>query len=409
MSIGPSNPDRFEPPETPTPGDIEAALSDLRAQISAPEPQPALPEPALEPERRATGWAGPGALLLAAALLGGGVATVLPGFFGMAPQGRDDAQRRIGELESRIGQVAAGPSGDAAAQPVADLKSDLDGLDVRLRALEAAPRQPADMGDAPARLAATETTLSALTARLTALETQLNTLAAGPQPQAPAPEMLGEIAALKTALADVATRLGALERVAPADDLIASIDGRVSALEAADPGRASRQAALALIVARLSGAAAEGRPFAAELAALKSAAPAVDVTPFEPYAAKGLPTVAILAAQLNAIDDAVREGADFDRGGDWFDRMWRGLGRLITVHEDGIAEGMEPEDHLARGEYHAGRGDLSNAHAEIDQLSGSARGAAALWLKDAGARLALDAALGKLTESILADLARPVP
>ncbi len=408
-----SNPDTSALPETPTPGDIEAALSDLRAQISAPPPEPSRPAPPLPPRPPSSGWMGTAALALTAALLGGGAASFLPGLVGATPQNEDDARRRIDALESRIGQLAAGQSGEAAAQSFADLKSHLDGMEVRLRALEAASvqtgNQTGSTDEAPARLAAAEATLSSLTQRLAALEARLAAIPSAPQAAVPSPETSGEIAALKSALADLSARLGTLENVAPAGDLIASIDGRVSALESADPGRASRQAALALIVARLSGAAAEGQPFTAELAALKSAAPAVDVSPFEPYAGKGLPTVASLAAQLNTIDSAVREGADFDRGGDWLDRMWRGFGRLVTVHEDGLAEGMEPEDHLARAEYHAGRGDLSNAYAEMDQLSGSARGAAVLWLKEAGARLALDAALGQLTQTILADLARPQP
>jgi hypothetical protein len=406
----PDNPD--PPPETPTPGDIEAALSDLRAQLSAPAaPAPPEPEPAALAEPRSSGRAGTAALLLVAALLGGGVATVIPGVLGMAQGGEDDDRRRIEALESRLGQIATGQSDAVATQTFADLKANLGGLDVRLRALEQASVAAPANGDGGTEIAAAQVALNALAERVAGLERRLTEVGQQtPQaPPAPSPEVASEIAALKAALGDVAARLGTLERVAPAGDLIASIDGRVSALEAADPGRASRQAALALIVARLSGTAASGRPYAAELAALKSAAPAVDVTAFAPYADKGLPTVARLAEQLNAIDGAVRDGADFDRGGDWFDRVWRGFGRLITVHEDGLADGREPEDHLARAQYHAGRGDLSNARAEMDQLTGAARGAAAMWLADAGARLALDTALDELTAKILSDLARPAP
>lgn len=408
-----NNPDTSEPSseiaDTPTPGDIEAALSDLRAQIGAAEPPPpSVPPPAAD-DSRGQGWGGIAALLVAAALLGGGAASVLPGLVGMAPQGEEDARRRIEALETRVGGLAAGQSGEAAAQSFADLKAHLDGLDVRLRALEQASAAPRS-DDGAAGIAAAQVALNALGERIVTLENRLAQLEQQPAgPATPAPETLGEIAALKSAVAELATRLGTLERVAPAGDLIASIDGRVTALEQADPGRASRQAALALIVARLGDAAAAGRPFAAELAALKQAAPAVDVTAFEPYASHGLPTVANLAEQLNALDGAVRDGADYDRGGDWFDRLWRGFGRLITVRHDGMAEGMEPEDHLARAEYHAGRGDLPNAYAEMDSLKGSARGAAAPWLALAGARLSLDGALAKLTETILADLARPAP
>lgn len=403
-------------PETPTPGDIEAALSDLRAQIAAP---PA-PDAGLvhEAEPRSGGWTGTAALLVMSAMLGAGAATFAPPLLGMAPQGQEDARRRIGDLETRIGQLAAGQSGEAAAQSYADLRAHVDGLDVRLRALEA-DSGGAEREDRTAALAAVETALGDLKSRVAALEARPETPAPTPQPQPqiqptpapqpPVPDMSGEVAALKSALAELSSRLGRLEQTAPAGDLIASLDGRLTALEAADPGRASRQAALALIVARLGDAAGAGRPFRAELAALTSAAPAVDVSAFAAYADKGLPTVPVLAAGLEAIDGAVREGADFDRGGDWWDRFWRGFGRLITVREDGLADGREPEDHLARAHYHAGRGDLSNAAAEMDQLSGAARGAAVLWLADAKARLSLDEALTRLTDTILGDLARPAP
>lgn len=385
-------------PETPTPGDIEAALSELRARISTPEP--AAPPPPDEP--RGGAWAGTMALLLGAALLGGLTAGFLPTLLGMAPQGQEDARRRIGDLETRLGQLAAGQSGEAAAQSFADLKARLDGLEVRLRALEAAEAAAPAVDLTPLRQ-----DLSALAERVAALEGRPD---AAPQPVAPMePDTRAELGALRQTVQDLAERTGRLERVAPAGDLIASLDGRLSALEAADPGRASRQAALALIVARLGAAAAEGRPFAAELAALKAASPATDISPFAPYAERGLPTVSALADGLEAIDGAVREGADFDRGGDWFDRTWRGFGRLVTVHEDGLADGMEPEDHLARARYHARRGDLANAHAEMDALSGAARGAAADWLAKAGARLALDKALDAATAKILADLARGAP
>lgn len=397
----PENP--VPPPETPTPGDIEAALTELRAQMAAPAPTPA-PAPD-EPKARAAIWVG-GAALLIGAVLGGGGASFLLGYLGV---GQERAAPQVAGVQPAELEAVLEAQTIAAAKTSADLISRLDGAEARLQALETKSAAPVAESAAAADLAATEVALNALAERVALLETRLSEAARQPAQAAPtSPETVGEIAALKSALADVTARLGTLERVAPAGDLIASLDGRVTALETADPGRASRQAALALIVARLGDAAAEGRPFAAELAALKAAAPAIDVSPFAPYADKGLPTVAVLAANLDAIDGAVREGADFDRGGDWLDRMWRGLGRLITVREDGLAEGREPEDHLARARYHAGRGDLANARAEMDRLSGAARGAAAPWLADAGARLALDAALGALTETILADLARPV-
>lgn len=420
-----TDPDRTEPipetPEAPTPGEIEAALSDLRAQMSAPDGAPpaapaavALPPASAPVPARGPGWGGTAALMLAAALLGGGAAGFLPGYLGLAPAGDAETGRRIGLLETRVGQIATGQSGTAATQSFADLRAHLDGLEVRLRALEQASARPEGEADLVA-LKAVETALGQLADRVVALESRLGQLAeqtAAPPPERssePSPETADAIASLRRDLDELERRFGTLEDIAPAGEVIASLDGRVSAIESADPGRASRQAALALIVARIGDAVAAGRPFTAELAALKAAAPALDTTPFTAYAARGLPTVATLADRLRALDRPIRDGADFDRGGDWLDRAWRGFGRLVTVRRDGLADGTEPEDHLARALYHAGRGDLAYAYAEIDRLSGAARGAAATWLAEANARLTLDAALDELTRTILADLARPAP
>ncbi|MFT3810424.1 MAG: mitofilin family membrane protein [Micropepsaceae bacterium] len=404
------------PPEAPTPGDIEAALSDLRVQIGAPEAPP-LPPPPPVVQRRGPGWGASLALMLAAGVAGG----VGASFLGSGPaavrsQTPDNgAEARIAALEDRLSRLPEKAGVDPAA--LSDLAADIEGLNVRVRALEAAEAAQPTPGVTPPAGAGPETAaltaaLADLMSRMDALETRLNALPATPamplEPQAD-PQIAADIAALKMGLAELVTRLASLEQAAPASELIASLDGRLSALEDADPGRASRQAALALIVARLGAAADEGRPFTAELTALKAAAPATDTSAFEAYAAKGLPTVRALAEGLEAIDGAVRDAADYERGGDFFDRLWRGIGRLVTVRVDGLAEGREPEDHLARAQYHAGRGDLNYAYAEMDALTGAPRGAAAVWLADAKARLALDAGLNDLTARILADLARPAP
>ena len=394
-------------PEAPTPGDIEAALSDLRAQIGAPEPAPAPPPPP-QVQRRGPGWGASLALMLAAGVAGGMGARYLTGSPPVRSQLPDSgAEQRIAALEERLKSGSGASQVDEAA--ISDLRAAIDGIDVRLRAIEAEAAKPPVAADGGADLTAIQASLTDLATRIAVLESQASTPSPVIPPPVPDPDIANDITRLKAGLADLAARLGTLESSAPASDLIASLDGRITALEDADPGRASRQAALALIVARLGAAAAEGRPFATELAALREAAPATDMSAFQTYAAKGLPTVRALADALEAIDGPVRDAADYERGGDFFDRAWRGLGRLITVRTDGLADGREPEDHLARAQYHVKRGDLGYAYAEMDALTGAPRGAAAVWLADAKARLALDAALSDLTTRILADLARPAP
>ena len=417
-----------EPPNRgATPDEIEAALQDVRAGLAAGQ-VPHAP-PARHEEGRRSDWLGVGAFMVAAAFLGGAAALFLPGLTGIQVNGADDARERIGALEDRIGRMAAGSSNGAAADSYRDLASRLDGLDVRVRALEAtagaagptaapSPESP----ETETRIAALDSALADFGTRLEAVEQGLAQLAAAPPPApampapaAPAPDaaalagLVAEVQTLSSQLGDLATRLGAVETALPAPDLVAALDRRLSDLENADPGRAARNAALALAVSRLADAVASGRPFAAELAALSAAAPALDLAPFEPYAGTGLPTLRRLAEQLEALDPAIRAGADEDRGGDWLDWLWRGLTGLVTVRSSGEPLGDEPEDRLERARLRLADGDLAAAAGEIEWLWGRARAAADPWLASANARLALDRALAGLTAEILQDLSRPAP
>ena len=417
-------------PPSATPGDIEAALENVRAGIAVPPPPPIV-EPSRREDGRRGDWLGLGALLIAAAVLGGAIALFLPVFTGLNLGGNEDARRRLGELETRIGQLAAGGSNDAAEQSFRDLSTRLEGIEIRVRALEAtagntAPPPPAAPDPALTdHVASLDTALGDLRTRFETLEQTVAGLAAAPPPAAPPPvapvpapaspvdtaalaDLVARVDALGSELAAVTQRLAALEAATPAQEIVAALDRRISELENADPGRAGRNAALALTVSRLGEAVASGRPFAAELAALKQVAPAtLDLAPFEAAATTGLPTVQRLAAQLQALDPAIRAGMDEDRGGDWLDRPWRGLGGLVTVRTAGEPAGDAPEDRLDRARRRLDEGDLRAAAGELDWLWGHARLAAQGWIDLAKTRIALDDALAALTLAILEDLSRP--
>ena len=231
-----------------------------------------------------------------------------------------------------------------------------------------------------------------------------------PAPPVIAPDTAGEIEAIRVGLAALEGRLAAVETGVPAPQLIAQLDRRISELEDTNPGRAARNAALSLVVTRLAEAADSGRPFAAELAAVKHLAPAMgDFSKVDGFAAEGLPTAAALAAQLQALDSKVRDAADADRGGDWFARFLRGMSRLIVITTDADPTGNEPEDRLVRAQRRAESGDIAQAVSELSGLSGAARQTVEPWLMAAGARLALSAAISQITGAILQDLTRTTP
>lgn len=409
-----------------TPDDIEAALRDVRAGLAAGQAPP--PHPVRHDEGRRSDWLGVGAFMLAAAFLGGAAALFLPGLTGLTIGGADEASQRIGELEERLGRVAAGGSGSAAADTYRDLADRIDGLEVRVRALEATAGAAAGPGVTPSpdpqvgvRLAALEASLAGLGERLASAERTLAGLAAAEPlaqpapPAAPAPDaaalagLVAEVQSLAAMLGILSGRVTTVEEALPPPELVAALDRRLSEIENADPGRAARNAALALAVSQLAAAADAGRPFVAELAALRAIAPGVEASAFEAAAATGLPTVRRLADRLETLDPAIRAGADEDRGGDWLDRLWRGLTGLVTVRASGEPVGDAPEDRLDRARLRLRDDDLAAAVAELDWLWGRARAAADPWLVAAKARLALDAALGALTSRILQDLSRTAP
>ena len=178
--------------------------------------------------------------------------------------------------------------------------------------------------------------------------------------------------------------------------------------------------AFVLAVGNLGGALSTARPFAAELTALTElaakdpalAAQVKDLTlPLAPRAATGVPTLVELQSRFpataRAIVDAVKQAAPaaventesqswYQRPLGWLSAAGDWLSSQVSVRPVGEVAGDDPGARAARAEVRLSQNDLAAAVKELDGLSGPAGAAAATWLGDAQARLAVDQVMAAL-------------
>jgi uroporphyrinogen-III synthase len=300
--------------------------------------------------------------------------------------------------EMRPGADLPPPSAGTAAQapaaptaPVAELQADLAALREKMRALETRlAEQPARGGD----LVPMENRLSQTEAALKALQAQ---------PQVPAKlveevESLGkQVAELKRTSADAAAVLRLADRVEKVESALRDMQARRSSA-----------AALLLAVGQLREALAANMPFDAELRALKALAGtdpevAAAVEALKPRAVTGIPTLPILTARLNAQAPAIIRAQVLPEGQGWWRQTLDRLASLVTIErEDGNVAGSSPAAIVARAQAALASGDLAQAAAEMDGLSGGPAEQAAPWLADAKARLAAGKAVSELTAHVVA-------
>ena len=134
-----------------------------------------------------------------------------------------------------------------------------------------------------------------------------------------------------------------------------------------------------------------------------------------PCGARGVPTLAGLSSSFPATADAIAravtkteasQNATTDQGffGKTWDRIAEGMSDAVTVRPEGEAEGNGPLERLARAELRLSESKLADAVTELEGLAGPAREAAAPWLDQAKARLAVDAAMETLSAMALVGL-----
>lgn len=378
-------------------------------------------------------WWGMGALMVAASLMGALLAILfqLAGGSGEA----SDVDDRLADMEVRIGQIAAGNPDAAAQSAYADLASVVDGLTLRVQALEAAmaaleegqsgtitppdadtPVTPPDIGVPDGTGATLEAKVDAAVRMLSELSGRVDALERGGVAGAPglAP---AEVTALRQALEDARTRLSALElatgtalseRLSGYATLAAqsALETRVGELERNNSAAASRRAARALALLQLVRATEGENPFTRELELLADINGARDeISALSAIAETGAATVETLAGEFDDVAYALIAAERDAAAQDWLDRLWNNMVALVASRAVGDISGEHAEARAARAEMRLGEGRLAEAVAEIDALPENVRKAAEPWLSRARARAALDARLAALTNALIQSLA----
>jgi hypothetical protein len=180
--------------------------------------------------------------------------------------------------------------------------------------------------------------------------------------------------------------------------------------------------ALIVAIGELRSALASDKSFAAELSTLgdltqndETLRPRLKpvIESLSPMADAGVPTLSQLAAGFPTTE--IARAGEADLAGEvtddnWLKRFWRGLGHsiseVITVRPTG--PGVEGDDtlaRLARAEAKLEEGDLAAAVTEVRAMTGLAAEAAAEWLSQAEARLAIEQSAAQLADISTRELA----
>lgn len=405
----------------------------IRAAESARERPPVLEKP---PESRPTEqrrlFMMGGALALAL-LVGAVLMWVWLGPVGGGGKAGNTAEleRRFGELEKRL-QAAeaaarnAGATATSAAganREVSRVAKEVGRLEQQLTALQQRLRTAAgqdSVNQVLNRLTATEATLKRLGAEVKEVGRKAAaTAAAQGDPKAIA-RLVAETGALGKRIDDQVKRIddyvkslnttmaslktsGASER--------AAIEKRLSGLEAEIKklaAGASNRAAALLAIGQLRQAASGRGGYAEALRSAQSlltgqAAFDAPLKALAAHAENGAPTLADLRGNFDPLTPRLVRSEAVPEDGDWLDRAWARLSSLVVVRRTGRqVTGAGVNARIAQAEVALRDGRLKDAVGHVAALPPRARKVAAGWLKDARARLAIDAALAELARASLA-------
>jgi hypothetical protein len=364
---------------------------------------------------------------LAAGLLGGLVGVLALAFAWNKIPVRTAEAPDVSALEHRLDKLEAAPApaGDAAAlgQLGARLKTleerkveappDLSGLTGRVARLEEslnALAETAKDGGSVADAAALDAKLGDVEQRLQAkIDAALG--AEGATNTKGLEALQGEVAALKAKLGALAEAKLAGDDSGPGPELTA-LDQRIATLEAVIPdlanaigqGAASaKSGAAAIAFANLREAVGAGRPYATELAAIRTLAPGIgDLGALPGHAETGIPTVPELARAFQKVAEASLAAPATAANESFLDSVIASAKSAVRIRRiDAVTTGEAPGAVLARAEAHLKQGELAAAVQEVEALPAPSRDAFASWLEDARARTSADATLSTLESALL--------
>jgi hypothetical protein len=375
---------------------------------------------------------------LAAGLLGGLVGVVALAVAWQLIPLRDAAPPNLAPIEARLAKLEEAPPPATAN----DDSGAVAALAARVKTLEERKVEtPQELSDLTARVTRLEETLNALAetakdggsvADAAALDAKFGDLEQklqGKIDSAIAAERSAEAPALESLQSQVAAltaKLGALAEANLNGDgpdvgpQLAGLGQRIGKLEAALPAlstaidssaASAKSGAAALAFGNLRAAVAGGRPYAAELAAMRSLMPQpIDLGGLAAHADTGIPRVPELARSFAGIAESRAASAPPPAPADtsFLDSMIASAKSVVSIRRVGeAAPESESEAGIARAKAALDQRNLAAAVKEVEALPASERAAYAQWLDQARARLSANATLNTLESTVLAGLAAP--
>ena len=358
------------------------------------------PEPPAEVPPRRRGWLPAGVSMLGAGVAGAGIVLAVLGTMGLLTS-RDNG---VSALDARLAGIELEVRDLAARTPVAGVDGRvLDEVTGRLDTLEAAvvtSRPAAGDPSLSNRIAAMNGEVKALAETIATLGRRGDeALAAARAAQTRADAAAAAVAALAQKIPSAVVERSEVDALA----------GRVAAVEKSEKSAASgdRAVRLVLVATALKSAAERGEPFAGELAAAKALGADPKLTAaLEPFAAAGVPTVAMLARELGALAASLRPAQSAPPRESFLERLQGNAEKLVRMRPTEEVAGTDAAAVASRLEGKAAQEDLAGAQAELAKLPPAARAPAEAWVAKVQARTAALDASRRLAADALAGLGK---
>jgi hypothetical protein len=314
------------------------------------------------------------ALPVAAGVVGGLIGAGLVYFLTAGPSTDTEARQVINQLNAKVAEIGeaakAAAASSASSEQLGEVRKKVDAVAGEAKTADDAARS--------------------VTQRVQALEQK-----ADPGKDAIHAEVASQIAPVATQLTSVASQ------VAPLSDRVAGLE-KVQGERSAD----ARTAALTIALANLKRAAAEGRPFAAELTAVESLTSSkLPVSELAAYKEKGVASLAELQREFTQVARNVIQKHYHGKSDSVVGEVLSRARAAIQVKPSGGA-GETVEAVLGRIESALKTGNLRTALTEAASIEGPAKEELQAWLDRAKARAAADEALQKTETELLASLSK---